>query len=459
MKFLNINRVIDLLKNGKYNKIVYAKEWGMNMATRKKSPKKNTKNKSNNKIKKTTKELKTSLKKTVEKKTSPKKTTTKKSNTKKSNTPKKVSNPKKTTVKVPVSLELPKTKEEVRIEEETKELELKKELEDKIKTIEENEAKKSKSRLKKKSNAKNIARSKSSELHKKLKKLQRKIKIYGLNSVLPKKYLIWGLIVILLLITSLVVGSYIRPEDMSINLDKVSEEIDGLKTLRFDINNTLDIINDSKSYNLNKENKANLQEYYEYDFDLFNLKRSWLDEFRIYYNEKSKQLFMVFKPNSDNANNVTEAIEKFFKTKKINATKEEYDGYIFYVSSNDDKRVISKIKQSQIKVFDILQDLNKDEIKEVYGIDSSLYKDYKVKTAWIVKANVTEYLLFEPKNNKSAKEIEKLMEAYYSKKESTWEKDSDNLNLLQNRYTGEYNGYLVYIVSKDNDLVLQLIKK
>ena len=51
------------------------------------------------------------------------------------------------------------------------------------------------------------------------------------------------------------------------------------------------------------------------------------------------------------------------------------------------------------------------------------------------------------------------MEAYYSKKESTWEKDSDNLNLLQNRYTGEYNGYLVYIVSKDNDLVLQLIKK
>ena len=259
------------------------------MATRKKSPKKNTKNKSNNKIKKTTKELKTSLKKTVEKKASPKKTTTKKINT-----PKKVSNPKKTTVKVPASLELPKTKEEVRIEEETKELELKKELEDKIKTIEENESKKSKYILKKKSNAKNIARSKSSEFHKKLKKLQRKIEIYGLNGVLPKKYLIWGLIVILLLITSLVVGFHIRPEDISINLDKVSEEIDGLKTLRFDINNTLDIINDSKSYNLNKENKANLQEYYEYDFDLFNLKRSWLDEFRIYYNEKETN-YLSFK--------------------------------------------------------------------------------------------------------------------------------------------------------------------
>lgn len=432
----------------------------MNMATRKKkSTKKEAKEKTNTKVKKTTKELKTSLEKTVEKKKSPRKTTAKKKTTKKASTPKKATTPKKTTVKVPDSLELPKTKEQVRIEEETKELELKKELENKIKTIEENEAKKSKTKPKKKSNAKNIARSKSSAFHKKLKKLQRKIKIYGLNSILPKKYLFTGLIVILLLITGLVVVSHIRPKDMSINLDKVSAEIDGLKTLRFDINNTLDIINDSKSYNLNKENKANLQEYYEYDFNLFNLKRSWLDEFRIYYNEKSKQLFMVFKPLDDNTSNVTESIEKFFKTKKIKATKEEYDGYIFYVSSNDDTRVISKIKQSQIKVFDILQDLNKDEIKEVYGIDSTLYKDYKVKTAWIVKANVTEYLLFKPKNNTAAKEIEKLMDEYYSKKESTWEKDQDNLNLLQNRYTGVYNGYLVYIVSKDNDLVLQLIKK
>ena len=57
---------------------------------------------------------------------------------------------------------------------------------------------------------------------------------------------------------------------------------------------------------------------------------------------------MVFKPNSDNANNVTGAIEKFFKTKKINATKEEYDGYIFYVRSNDDKRVIIFIHVADI---------------------------------------------------------------------------------------------------------------
>lgn len=414
----------------------------MRMATRKKkTTKKTSSSKTNSKTKKTVKSTKKDIKKTVEKKTTQKKSTTKKTNT----TP-------KTTTKVPKEIELPKTKVQAKIEEETKELELQK-------LLEESKNTEPKKKTKKKSHAKNIAKSKSSDFYKKLKKLQRRIKIYGLGSVLKKKYVIAGLCTFLVLIMGIIVVNHVKPKDMSINLDKVSSEIDGLKTLRYDINNTLDIISDSKSYNLDKNNKVNLNEYYEYDFTEFNLKRSWLDEFRIYYNEKSKQLFMVFKPSSDNSNNVTAAIEKFLKTKKINATKEDYDGYIFYINSNDNTRVISKIKQSQVKVFDILQDLNKDEIKEVYGIDSSLYKDYKVKTAWIVKANVTEYLMFLPKNNNSAKEIEKLMNEYYAKKEGNWEKDQDNFNLLKNRYTGVYNGYLVYIVSKDNDLVLQLIKK
>ena len=245
----------------------------------------------------------------------------------------------------------------------------------------------------------------------------------------------------------------VKPEIDNINLENVSEEIDQLKTLSFEISNTSNVIEESKAY------KSELKEYYEYDFSTFGLQRSWLDEFKIFYNEKNKQLFFVLKPTNDNNDNVTGAIEKFLKTNKINTTKEEYDGYIFYINSSDDKKVVSKIKQSQIKVFDILQELNKDEIKEKYGIESSLYKEYKVKTAMIVKSDVTEYLLFYPKNHTAAKEIEKLMDEYYEKREEKWANNEENLNLIKNRYTGNYNGYLVYIVSKDNDLVLQLLKK
>ena len=403
------------------------------------------------------KTTKTSLKKTVEKKTAPKKRVKKAASTDKK-TKKDLELVKNNKKALENTIELPKTKEQVRIEEETRQLNLKKELENKL-ALEENLEKTHELsltkiiKLKKKSHAKNIARNKTNEYIKKIKKLQRKIKIYGIDSVIPRKYLTTGIIAVLIVLICIMSINLIKPEIQSINLENISKEIDQLKTLKFEISNTNKIIDESKAY------RSTLKEYYEYDFSDFGLQRSWLDEFKIYYHEKNKQLFMVFKPNPDKTSDVTNTIEKFLKDKKITATKEEYDGYIFYISSNDDKKVISKIKQSQVKVFDILQELNKEEIKEKYGIDSNLYKEYKVKTAMIIKSDVTEYLLFYPKNQVSAKEIEKAMDKYYQEKEEKWAGNEENLNLIKNRYTGNYNGYLVYIVSKDNDLVLQLLRK
>lgn len=441
------------------------------------SAKKKTKTKktttTNKGVKKSTKKVttkspakkttKTNIKESVAKTTSPKKAT-KKVTTKTPKTVKKTTSKKAVEVKSATNkilentIELPKTKEQVRLEEETRQLNLKKELESKL-ALEEDLEKthelklKKTSKNKKKSHAKNIARNKTNEFIKKLKKLQRKIKIYGFDSVVPKKYLATGIVAILIIAICIMSINMIKPEIDNINLENVSKEIDQLKTLSFEISNTSNVIDESKAY------KSTLKEYYEYDFNMFYLQRSWLDEFKIFYNEKNKQLFFVFKPSSDNTNNVTSAIEKFLKNNKISATKEEYDGYIFYINSNDDKKVVSKIKQCQIKVFDILQELNKEEIKDKYGIDSNLYKEYKVKTAMIVKSDVTEYLLFYPKNHNAAKEIEELMDKYYTEKEEKWANSEENYNLIKNRYTGNYNGYLVYIVSKDNDLVLQLLKK
>lgn len=420
-----------------------------------KGVKKNTKKvTTKSQAKKTTK---TNIKKVLEKTTPKKKVNVKKS---------KEAHIKEKDTKTPIiesHIELPKTKEQVKREEETRQLELKKALEDKLaleekleKTATINLPKNSKT--KKKSNAKNIARNKKNEFIKKLKKLQRKIKIYGIQSVIPKKYFISSLVLLLLIFISIMSINLIKPTVEKINLDSISNEIDQLKVLKYDISNTNDIIDASDAYN-KANSKVDLKQYYEYDFDEFYLKRSWIDDFRIFYNEKSKQLFMVFKPLEDNANNIMESIEKFLKTKKINAAKEEYDGYIFYISSKDDTKVISKIKQNQVKAFDYLKELNKEDIKEEYGIDSSLYKDYKVKTTMVVKNYVTEYLIFYPKNQKCAKEIENIMNKYYETKEEKWQSNEENLKLLQNRYVGNYNGYLIYVVSKDNDLVIQLLKK
>ena len=240
------------------------------------------------------KTTKTSLKKIVEKKTAPKKSVKKAASTEKK-TKKDLELVKNNKKALENTIELPKTKEQVRIEEETRQLNLKKELENKL-ALEENLEKTHELsltkiiKLKKKSHAKNIARNKTNEFIKKIKKLQRKIKIYGIDSVIPRKYLTTGIVAVLIVLICIMSINLIKPEIQSINLENISKEIDQLKTLKFEISNTNKIIDESKAY------KSTLKEYYEYDFSDFGLQRSWLDEFKIYYHEKNKQLFMVFKP-------------------------------------------------------------------------------------------------------------------------------------------------------------------
>ena len=59
-------------------------------------------------------------------------------------------------------------------------------------------------KTKKKSHAQNIAREKTNDFVKKLKKLQRKIKIYGIDSVIPKKYIATTVVAILIIIICII---------------------------------------------------------------------------------------------------------------------------------------------------------------------------------------------------------------------------------------------------------------
>ena len=57
------------------------------------------------------------------------------------------------------------------------------------------------------------------------------------------------------------------------------------------------------------------------------------------------------------------------------------------------------------------------------------------------------------------KTIKNAMEDYYAGLELKWQgKDQNNYDLVINRHFEEYEGYLIYLVSNDNNLVMELIK-
>ncbi len=311
-------------------------------------------------------------------------------------------------------------------------------------------------RSKKVSKAKAIARTKNSSVLSSIKRLQRKIKIYGIFSVIPKHSLaviLCGIVIFL----SLLVGIKVAFKPMEkLDLDLIASEIDQLKTVKFDINEADNIVTNSKAYDTSK-----LKEYYEYDYkNMLKLDSNNIAEIKFRYNKDNKQLFLVVKPKENQDETVKNAINSFISTNKIDCYAADYDGYHFYINSTNNLAVMSKAKQTQIRVFDILREYKKDDIEDKFGIDTSWCSDYMVKNAMIV-SKVTGYMIIKPKNSSDAKKIDKAMEEYYQNLESklTEENDNEKLNLVQNRYKGVYNGYLVYIVSRNNSLVMDLIKK
>lgn len=311
-------------------------------------------------------------------------------------------------------------------------------------------------RSKKVSKAKAIARTKNSSVLSSIKRLQRKIKIYGIFSVIPKHSLaviLCGIVIFL----SLLVGIKVAFKPMEkLDLELIASEIDQLKTVKFDISEADNIVTNSKAYDA-----AKLKEYYEYDYkNMLKLDSNNIAEIKFRYNKDNKQLFLVVKPKENQDETVKNAISSFISTNKIDCYTADYDGYHFYINSTNNLAVMSKAKQTQIRVFDILREYKKDDIEDKFGIDTSWCSDYMVKNAMIV-SKVTGYMIIKPKNSSDAKKIDKAMEEYYQNLESklTEENDNEKLNLVQNRYKGVYNGYLVYIVSRNNSLVMDLIKK
>lgn len=309
---------------------------------------------------------------------------------------------------------------------------------------------------KKVSKAKTIARTKKSTFIANLKKLQRKIRIYGIFSVIPKHAMAVIACGIIILFT-MIWGIYklITPHYEPLDLDIIASEIDQLKTVKFDINQVENIIANSKAYNV-----AQLKDYYEYDYEKFNLKKGLTEELVIKYNEKNKQLFIAAKLIEGQEELFKTNLNNFLQENNINAYTTIYDGYYFYINSSNNLAVMSKVKQTQVRVFDIMQEYKKNDIEKKFKINSNWYKECMIKHS-IISDDTTGYIIIHPKNKKSATKIKKAMDDYYNQLNNKWTKEGNTTNkfLVDNRYATTYNGYLVYIVSRNNDLVMELIKK
>ena len=255
--------------------------------------------------------------------------------------------------------------------------------------------------------------------------------------------IIWGISFLLGFLTG---GS-------KIELDNIPYDIDQLKTISYNVEDSNNIVSSSEAY-------GELKDYYVFDFEReFKLDEALVEEFTIKLNIDKKQVYIAVKPTKDYDEEVKSIFEAYLKEKNItNYDYLDYSGYEFFIASNNNKVVTSKIKQSQIRVFDALKELKSEDILEELGIKSSLYDEALVKKAIIVDKN-TGYYICKTTSRRHDKEINKIMEKYFDNKEKELkDTNEEEYELIKNRYSKVKGSVCVYIVSYDNELVLELLQ-
>ncbi len=136
------------------------------------------------------------------------------------------------------------------------------------------------------------------------------------------------------------------------------------------------------------------------------------------------------------------------------------------INTQPDDPILTKI-QSRLEVvtdknsnliFENMFTPTKQEIESFIGVDLSKVDSYLVRMEQS-KFSSKLYMILKPfeEDKEDAKmHIKKFLLAY----ESAWNKlDQEQYNLILNRTAVERNGYIIYIISTDNDTIMHEIRK
>lgn len=240
--------------------------------------------------------------------------------------------------------------------------------------------------------------------------------------------------------------------NISLDLKKISDNLDNLTSDKFDILSVSD--------NIEKldPNFSNLFDVYDYDLESMDINKDNIEKMLFKVSVDNIPAYIIVKPVEGKKEEVKKEIGKYLNT--FSNLKEklevEHEGYLIYLFSDNNTTILEKIKETKTPVFGILVDIDKDSINSLLGIKNDDLDEFLVKNSVITQAN--SYYILKPKKGKK-KEIKETMDVYMKSLEEQWKTYlPSQYELVKNRVEEEYGDYLIYIISSNNDLVLKTIK-
>lgn len=141
-----------------------------------------------------------------------------------------------------------------------------------------------------------------------------------------------------------------------------------------------------------------------------------------------------------------------------NIMKKEYEGYLIYILSYDNESVWNFIeKNSHPMLFENVKQISLEEVSKRFSLNEKNIDEYQAIIP-TVENSASFYIIVKPKNGKTDI-IKKELKRYMNQLEQKWSTYlPEEYRLVKNRMETEIGSYLIYIVSRDNELVLNTIK-
>ena len=115
-------------------------------------------------------------------------------------------------------------------------------------------------------------------------------------------------------------------------------------------------------------------------------------------------------------------------------------------------------KLSDTNLFKETEKIDISYIEDKYGLDSTGIEEYSIYMA-MDTVSASMYAIFKVSDNSIKEEIDSKFIEKYINSWTTLAYEPEEIKLVNDMYSEEYGNYLIYIISKDNDKVLDIIKE
>lgn len=242
-------------------------------------------------------------------------------------------------------------------------------------------------------------------------------------------------------------------EKVNLDLESLSEKITNLESKDFSKINAIELLN---------EKINDLEEVYNTKKTFgFEINSDDVEELNVAVNKKKTNMYFIVKPLNDKKDSIKKTIDKYIdslkKDVKAKLSYEEYQDYLIYIIADNSNDLLKDVKNCHSTIFSNLMDIDKDGLSQTFDIDDKLVSEFLVKVP-MMNVNANSVIILKPENGKT-KEVKDKMNDYMTKLENQWQTYlPDQYELVKNRLEKEYGGYLIYIISNDNNQVFDLIK-